>query len=295
MAEIGIVIVNYNGEKFQNKCIRSIYESTFKDIEIVVVDSGSSDKSIEMLYNEFPDVHIIEMEDNVGVAAGNNIGIRYCLDHEDEYIMLMNNDIEIAPDMIEIMYRHADNNTIIVPKIYYYDPHNVIWFAGGELDWKHGCSVHIGLNEIDKGQYDQKKSISYAPTCSMLLHQSVFQIIVEIDERYFMYFDDTDLCARISQVSDYNIKYVPEAVMWHKVSSSSGSGSKLKIYYQTRNKLIFINKFKNKTSVYTYLYTYVQMLARFIKSPFKYKNYSVIPKAYMDYKHNRLYKNDNKL
>ena len=110
-----------------------------------------------------------------------------------------------------------------------------------------------------------------------------------------MYFDDTDLCARISQVSYYNIKYVPAAVMWHKVSSSSGSGSKWKIYYQTRNKLIFINKFKNKTSVYTYLYTYVQMLARFIKSPFKYRNYSVIPKAYLDYKHNRLYKNDNKL
>lgn len=75
MAKVGIVIVNYNGEKYQNNCIKTLYKMDNQDFEIIVVDSGSKDKSIQLLREAYPKVHVLEQGDNVGVAVGNNIGI----------------------------------------------------------------------------------------------------------------------------------------------------------------------------------------------------------------------------
>lgn len=289
---IGIVIVNYNGANYQNECIESIYKSTYTNFDIVVVDSGSTDNSVEKLSNAFPDVKIIRNNDNIGVAAGNNIGIDYFMENNFEYIMLMNNDVEIEDKLIERLLDKADENTITVPKIYYYQPSDMLWFAGGELDWKHGTSFHIGINEKDDKQYDKEKVISYSPTCCMLIHRNIIEQIGKMDERYFMYYDDTDFCARVSYNENFIIKYIPDAMLWHKVSSSSGEGSPLKTYYCTRNKLIYMSKYKSKISLFTYFYTYLQMLYRYIRSPFKYKNYSVVKSAYVDYLMKKFYRKE---
>ena len=79
MAKVGIVIVNYNGEKYQNDCMKSLYMMVNQDFEVIVVDSASKVNSISLLRESYPNVHILEQKDNVGVAVGNNIGIEYSI------------------------------------------------------------------------------------------------------------------------------------------------------------------------------------------------------------------------
>lgn len=253
--KIGIVMVNYNGEKFQNDCIETIYKSKYNNFDIIVVDNDSADNSIPLLKTEYPDVIVMEMKHNYGVAKGNNIGIQFCLERGYEYILLLNNDTEIDPDMLGLLVKHADERTVTVPKMYYY-PDNEIWFAGGIINWDRATTPHIGINQIDVGQYDKEKDVEYSPTCCFLVHHSIFQKVGLMDEKYFMYYDDTDFCVRLSQ-KNCKIKYVPMAKLWHKVSSSSGGEESLtSVFYCSRNRLYFIDKFykkKKKVIIFFYL------------------------------------------
>lgn len=283
--KIGIVIVNYNGETYQNDCLRTIYASSYKDIEVVIVDSGSKDMSIKKAQAAYPNIHYLLQEENVGVAKGNNIGINYAInDLHVEYILLLNNDIELDAETISNLADEASPNKIVVPKIYYYEPHNMLWFAGGSLVWRRGESEHWGNFEIDSNQYNKKIEITYAPTCCMLIHKSVFKKIGYIDEAVFMYFDDTDFCARVIG-SGLQIMYVPSAFLWHKVSSAGGGAdSKIQVYYMTRNKLYYMDKHKENLKFPARLYTYVKFFLKYICAPLYKRNDKYILKAWKDYR-----------
>lgn len=282
--KVGIVIVNYNGEKYQNDALKSIYESTFQDFEVIIVDSGSKDNSIALAKEQFPQVHCLLQNENVGVAKGNNIGIRYAIEQLDtEYVLLLNNDIVMDPKNLEHLVAHADEKTITVPKIYYYEPNDMLWFAGGGMIWNRGEPIHFGNFETDHGQYDEMKPIDYSPTCCMLIHRSVFQQVGYIDEDIFMYCDDTDFCTRVIEAG-ITILYVPQGIMWHKVSSSGGGmDSKVTVYYVTRNKLYYMRKYKSRMPLAAYLYTYAKLLAKFVLSPVYKKNDKYIFKACVDF------------
>lgn len=281
--KVGIVIVNYNGEKYQQDCLRTIREQTYQNFEIIIVDSGSSDHSVELAKQEFPEAHFLLQTENVGVAKGNNIGIRYSKNLGMDCTLLLNNDVELAPDLLEKLIKKVNKKTITVPKIYYYTPGSMLWYAGGQLRWDRADAEHWGNFKLDTGQYDVEKNVTYSPTCCMLIPNSVFDTIGDEDELFFMYFDDTDLCARICEAG-FEIKYIPTAKLWHKVSSSGGGmDSKIYVYYVHRNKLYFIRKYKNKLKFPARLYTHIKAAAKFLLSPVYKKNNKYIWLAYKDY------------
>lgn len=292
--KIGIVIVNYNGAGYQNDALKTIYASTYQNFEIIIVDSASKDNSIELAKKEYPKVHYLLQKENVGVAKGNNIGIRYAIDRlEAEYILLINNDVELDKYNLDELVKKADEKTITVPKIYYYEPHDMLWFAGGEMYWNRGESGHIGNFETDHGQYDCERIIGYSPTCCMLIHKNIFEKIGYIDETVFMYFDDTDLCVRLNDAG-YKIMYIPTAYMWHKVSSSGGGmDSKVYVYYNFRNKFYFMNKYKDRLQFPARLFTYTKLLAKLLLSPVYKKNDKYILKAWWDYRIGKMGRCDN--
>ncbi len=293
-SKIGVVIVNYNGAGYQNDALRTIFDSTYKNIEVIVVDSNSKDNSIALAQRDYPQVHYLLQDENVGVARGNNIGIRYAIQELDtEYVLLINNDIELDSNTLKRLIGKADRNTITVPKIYYYEPHNMLWFAGGNMYWNKGESGHIGNFEMDQGQYDEEQVIQYAPTCCMLIHRDVFAKIGYIDESVFMYFDDTDLCVRMNDAG-FRILYVPAAFLWHKVSSSGGGmDSRVYVYYNFRNKFYFMDKYKDRLQFPARLFTYSKLLAKFILSPVYKRNDRYILKAWNDYRNGRMGRCDN--
>lgn len=286
--KVGIVIVNYNGAKYQNDSIRSLKNMDYHNYEIIVVDNGSTDNSLELLRKEFDDVLIVETNKNLGVAAGNNIGIRYALKRNAEYVLLLNNDIELSENVLSLLVQNASNRIMTVPKIYYYDKKRVIWSAGGEVNWKWGLPYHIGQDKPDNARFNIKKVVEIAPTCCMLIHKEVFIKVGYMDEKYFMYFDDTDFCIRAND-KGYKILYIPEAKMWHKVSSSSGgANSKICRYYVSRNILYFMNKYRNRVGNKKYNYI-IGQIKYSIMHYRKDKNAKYILLGFLDYLRGKMY------
>lgn len=287
MSKVSIVIVNYNGLEHNEECINSIINSSYENIEIIIVDNQSTDGSVEMIEKLFAGrVIVIKNEENSGFAGGTNIGISYAMNHECDYVLLLNNDTIIDKYMISCMVESSKKNDgcVISPKIYYYEPNNTIWSAGGEIKWNRGYTIQYGMNEIDNGQYDEGKKVTFATGCCMLIPRRIIQDIGLIAEDYFLYFEDTDYCVKI-QDRGYCIYYEPKACMFHKVSATTGGiESETFIYYFSRNRLYFNKKYnKNKFyNIYIYL-SWVKMCLNWIVSG-KFNLILTLRRAIKDYK-----------
>lgn len=244
--KVAIILVNYNGEKYNEECICSILKSTYNNYEIIVVDNASTDNSVKLIRERFYDnIKIILSNENLGFSGANNIGINYALDNGFDYVMLLNNDTIIDENMIKIMVETSANKVVVSPKIYYYDNKNIIWSAGGSINWSKGLPIQYGINEEDNYENNNKKSIEFATGCCVLIPINAIKKVGMMSEEYFLYYEDTDYCVRLIR-GGYKIIYEPEAILFHKVSASTGGEkSKMYWYYMTRNRLIFNKKFNN--------------------------------------------------
>ncbi|HEX6792191.1 MAG TPA: glycosyltransferase family 2 protein, partial [Candidatus Krumholzibacteria bacterium] len=117
--------------------------------------------------------------------------------------------------------RDAPDIGIVAPKIYYAEPRDRIWFAGGEISLWRGTARHIGIRETDRGQYDRERDIDYASGCAMLVRREVFEKAGELDPGYRAYFEDADFCLR-ARAAGFRIRYAPAAKVWHRISASTG-------------------------------------------------------------------------
>ena len=192
---------------------------------------------------------LIKNDANYGFAEGNNIGIRYAFnDLNPNYILLLNNDTVVDKDFLEEMVNIGEINTdigIIGPKIYYYDEQNTIWCVGGKIDWKFARGLHVGINEVDNGQYNEMREFDYVSGSALLIKREVVDGIGLLDKQFFLYFEESDWALRASQ-KEYRSVYAPEAKVWHKVSKSGGGLSKeTGLYYITRNRWLFMKKWAN--------------------------------------------------
>ncbi len=264
MYRIGIVIVNYNGIIHNQECIDSILNSSYSNIEIIIVDNKSVDSSIEELeriYNE--NITVIKNTENLGFAGGTNIGIKYAISNGCDYVLLLNNDTVIDKNMIGYMLKTSreNYNAVVSPKIYYYEPSNVIWSAGGEINWNRGYTIQYGMGKIDNGQWDDKREVSFATGCCILIPRRVIEKVGLIQEEYFLYFEDTDYCVNIRKCG-FKIIYEPMAKMYHKVSATTGGDNNINyVYYIIRNRLLFNHKYNNN-KVIPYVYILLSIMKK---------------------------------
>lgn len=244
MEKIGIILVNYNGVIYNDKCLLSIFNSTVSDkIQVVVVDNHSSDGSREELHQRWGAdnrVHIIDLDENVGFAKANNVGLRWAMEKGITHYLLLNNDTEIASDAVEKMWQcHEENNCIVTPKIYYADQRDILWSAGGRFTPVIKKPVQIGLNEKDSYKYSQSLDCDFANGCAMLLDDDILKKTGLLDESFFLYYEDTEFSARASK-EGVRIRYCADAKVYHKVNGSTkGNHSRANVYYITRNWLIY--------------------------------------------------------
>lgn len=187
---------------------------------------------------------IIENDKNYGFAEGSNIGIRYaCKALDPEYILLLNNDTVVREDFLSELIDIAKLDKTIGfagPMIYYYDfqgKDNVINAAGMRLNLWKGTHTNEGLFVVDRGQYDTVKDVDYVEGSCMLARKEVLDRIGLLDSRYFVYWEETELCVRGLKMG-YRSVFVPKSKIWHKVSVSSANITKA--YYLTRNKFWFM-------------------------------------------------------
>src|SRR3989338_3244294 len=253
--KIGIVILNYNGEKDTIKCLESIQSLNKKDsIEVIVVDNGSKEP-----FQKSPSLNlhitVIYNDQNLGFSQGNNKGIKKAIEKGASHVLILNNDTIIDKNLIRELLSVADSDDrvgIVVPKIYFekgYEFHKdrysedekgkVIWYAGGLIDWNNVIGFHRGVDEIDHGQYNKAEETEFATGCCMLVKTEIFKKVGFLDPAYFLYYEDSDFSKRV-QKAGYRILFVPKAILWHKnAASAGGSGSSLQDYYIARNRLLF--------------------------------------------------------
>lgn len=237
---VWVVIVLYNSYQDTRDCLASLASATWPNLKVAVVDNGSSDDGGTRLREEFPELAHIRSERNLGFAGGCNIGIKAALESGAAYVCLLNNDTLVDPGFIEPLVARAESEPgagIVGGKIYYDEPEETIWFAGGVIDRQRGFTSHRGQDQPDAGQYDTPGVVDYVTGCLFFVPAAVLGRIGLLDERYFMYCEEVDLCLRAGRAG-YSCYYEPAAVIRHRVSRSMGGAYRpLFYYYQTRNLL----------------------------------------------------------
>lgn len=221
----------------ENKPIQLFeYTKDFENKEIPIITKNSSFKHLTLIKNN----------KNYGFPGGNNIGMKFALKFfNPQYILLLNNDTIVEKNFLNELVKNGEVHRdvgILGPKLYFYDEPDTIWSAGCKLSWKLSRGIQIGVNELDKGQYDNEKEVEYVSGSAFLIKDEVIRKIGLMDEKYFLYFEESDWTLRANQAG-YKSLYIPKAMVWHKVSRSGGGISKpVGLYYITRNRWLFMKK-----------------------------------------------------
>lgn len=241
---VAIVILCYNGVEDTLACLRSLQALDYPAgaFELVVVDNASADGTSEAVRRTFPQVAVIETSANLGYAAGNNVGLRHALAGGHAYALLLNNDTEVAPDFLSHLVEVAESDCSVGaagPTIYYAERPDLIWSAGGVVDWRRGMSRMRGIGERDQGQYAEVSEVDFATGCALLMRRTALEQVGLLDERFFMYYEETEWCARLPRVGMRTV-HVPQARLWHKIPVADRVDKPYVAYYMTRNRLLFL-------------------------------------------------------
>jgi len=220
-----VIILNWNGREVLGQCLDSLMHVTDPPLDMIVVDNGSTDSSLEIVRQGFPGVELIENGENLLFAAGNNAGIEIALERGAEFILLLNNDTEVDPRFAAEMLRAFDDPAVGVagPKIYYHDDPERIWYGGGGFNRLTGVPFHHGLRRMEGSFEDAPCETGWVTGCALMARRKVFEQIGALDASYTIYCEDVDFCLRAAGAG-WSLRYVPAAKVWHKVSSSSGGG-----------------------------------------------------------------------
>jgi len=260
--KIAIVVLNYNTKGEILDCLESLskLQKDDNEIEIIIVDNASTDDSVSAIRKNFKDLTIVENQQNLGFSGGNNVGVKKTLKDKAEWFLILNPDTTVDDRLILELVKVANSDSlvgIIGPKIYFAkglefhknrykegELGKVIWYAGGKIDWNNVLASHRGVDEVDKGHYQEIVETDFVSGAAMFVKSQVFEKIGFFDERYFLYLEDLEFCQRAKKAG-FKVVFAPKAIVWHKNASSTKVGSPLQDYFITRNRLIFGLKYAN--------------------------------------------------
>ncbi len=219
------VVLNYNGRAVLGETLETLGAMTYSNFRVVVADNGSTDGSVAFVREHFPGVEIIENGANLGVTGARNIAMTYAIGRGADWIHHLDNDIKVQPALLSELMKSAaadERIGILGAKIYYHAKPDLLWYAGGKINYWSGIVTHRGLREIDRGRYDTEEDTDYVVGCSFLIAKRVVEKVGSFDPIFNpFYTEDGDMCARALRAG-FRIRYVPSAVLWHRVSTSSG-------------------------------------------------------------------------
>lgn len=251
-SDVGVILVNWNGGEFTIPCIKSLLASTVVPNKIVVIDNASTDGSPELIKENCPEITLIKNESNLGFTGANNIGIRYLLGENVDYIWLLNNDTEVHPHCLGNLLKEYEDNPDIAAttgKILYPN-RKTIWYGGSIFSYWSLSVHHRGAMKEDHGQYDQAEDVPFISGCCMMVRRGAIEKVGLLDHNFFAYSEDFDWCIRAKRAG-LRLRYVPQAILYHKVSASlnkhrgmvtGGSSSPFAIYLIYKNRLLIIRK-----------------------------------------------------
>lgn len=233
---VSIIIVNWNAGKYLEKCVSSLLNQNYENFEIILVDNASTDNSVELVEKKFPQIRIIKNKTNLGFAEGNNIGIQ---NSKGDLIALLNPDVIVDNDWLwKLVEKIQSSDKIggVTGKMYYLGDKfgkNAVFCTWSKIN----VYTARPFNFTDD---ESSSKVDYLTGAAMVVKREVIDKVGLLDPEYFLYFEETDWCARMIRAG-YDLVYVPEAIVWHEVSSTVSDSPK-KIYYMERNRIRFVIK-----------------------------------------------------
>ena len=236
---VAVIVLNWNRREDTLACLRSLGRLDYPELLLLLVDNGSTDGTSEAVRRDFPGVEVLQLEANLGFADGNNAGIRRALELGADYVLVLNNDVEVDPASVTELVAEARTRPgagALTPKILYFEPPDLIWFAGASFDPRSGYNGRQrGYRERDDGRFDQVVETDRVCGAAMLVPRPVLEQVGVFDGELFAYSEDTDWSLR-ARAAGYRLYVVPASKVWHKISvSSGGESSPTTLYYGLRN------------------------------------------------------------
>jgi GT2 family glycosyltransferase len=260
---VSVVIPNLNGRDILSCCLRSLEHQTMKDFEVIIVDNGSTDGSVDMVRSDFPWLEtVIENEKNAGFAKACNQGIEAA---SGDLVALLNNDTETHPDWLAELVKAAEaypDAGMFASKTLLFDRRDTI-DTTGHLIYRDGLNRGRGRLEIDRGQYDDKTDVFFPSGAAALYRRKMFDEIGLFDEHHFAYGDDIDIGIR-GRLAGWKCVFVPGAIVYHMYSATTGKYSPMKLYLVERNRLWIVLKYlPMKYVLLNFFYTKIRYFYHF--------------------------------
>lgn len=236
-----VLVLNWNGRSFLQECLDSLCRQDYKDFEIVLIDNGSTDDSVEYVQSAFPRVRIFRLKQNLGFCGANNLAIQDALSRGSTYVLLLNNDTVIAPNVVGEMMKVIESDphiAVVCPKIYFARDRNVLWYAGADFSLWTARAKHRGYKRQDDGRFDGQVSITAATGCAMLIRCAAIAEVGMFNESLWAYAEDVEWCIRFRRAG-YRLRFAPTAHVWHYDGGANvvAGSQAIRQYYTTRNLL----------------------------------------------------------
>ncbi len=235
------IILNYMRPDDTIDCIDSLKKSSYSPLQLIVVDNASTDDSVMRIRAVYPDIKILQSENNLGYAGGMNLGIRYAVKFSPEYLLIVNSDTIADSGYVSKLVNALSQRTRAAAAsgtIYYYPDTTKIWYAGGELKyWRASGFTNRSYPHVNNTGSQDIQDVTFISGCAFLLRVSAIHAIGLFDERFFMYLEDTEMCSRLAY-NNFEMIYVPEAILFHKVNHEGNLPFPL--YFSVRNRLLFL-------------------------------------------------------
>ncbi|MFA6602500.1 MAG: glycosyltransferase family 2 protein [Candidatus Shapirobacteria bacterium] len=282
--KVAIVVLNWQQPKLTIDCLKSLLsiKPNHYQLHTVLVDNGSTDTSPSQFHNLFgvnPAVTLINNQTNLGYVEGNNVGLKYALLNNFDYVVVLNNDTRVDPNflkpLIDFSIKHH-HRYLLGPKIYFapgfeyqktYKPNQlgkVIWSLGGIIDWANLYGSNLHIDQVDLGQFKKPiTQLDFVSGCCLFIPRRILTKIGLFDSKYFLYLEDADYCQR-SLRAGFKLATIPKSIIWHYNSGSSGASSNLHHYFLSRNRLLFGFRY---SSLITKFHLFLQSLTYLFNPP----------------------------
>ena len=235
-----IIVLNWNNPGDTLACLKSLQKLDYPSYSVLVVDNGSTDDSVSVIRERYPDVPLLETGANLGYAGGNNAGIRHVLQQGADYVCILNNDIVVAPDFLGFLMsalESAEDMGVVTPLVLDTSSPESVWALGVRVG-KRTAKVDRLYAAADPEAVVGREpfEVDAASGSAFLVRRKVLEEVGLLDEGYFLYFEEIDWCLMVRKAG-YRILAVPSSRVWHKVSGTLGERSPLIDYYMLRNHL----------------------------------------------------------
>ncbi len=244
---MAIVILNWNGKEDVLRCLATLPRIRYPNWSATVVDNASTDGSVEAIRLHFPEQRVLVMEKNLGFCGGNNRGIRDALERGADYVLLLNNDTELHPDLLDELVRVAESDPrigAVGSKNILLEDHRIVWGAYGEIRYHRDLVELVGSRQPDGPEFTCVKDVDWVIGNGVMMKRAAIERVGGFDESFFGYHEDVDWCER-ARKAGFRIVYNGHAIIYHQGFGAANPNREKQfpvLYFLGRNSILFAKK-----------------------------------------------------